>query len=184
MGARSQKERLDSLNRIVPVSRSARFLRRQSPDGAQPPAPDWATLMALPQWALCPPADQNRIAMIATLLQVRPLIDRELSGQKLSALAAMVGEAAFDAICDVAIGEDWPHSIAADTLPAPTQLLQLGMRLLQSSLPSALQSAEMHESGDYPAAKALADTATQIARDTAVAEPEALDQGEETEIAA
>jgi hypothetical protein len=183
MMRRSQKDRLEALNRIMPVSRSARFLRRQSQPSTKAEAPDWATLIALPRWTICNPSDQNRIAMIAALLYARRQIDQELSGQTLSALAALVGENAFDAICDAPIDQDWPQ-LADGPLPAPAQLLPLGMRLLQASLPHPLQVEKPFMENNSASTLALVAAATDIASDTAVDEPEALDVPEDAEMPA
>ena len=105
MHTRLSKIGLQALSGTFAVTRAERFrARMRSPGGFKPV--DWQSLVAIPKCFLCTTPQQHRIAIIAAMLYYRPQIDRELSGAQLSALAAMVSEPVFDAVCETEIHGD------------------------------------------------------------------------------
>jgi hypothetical protein len=159
---------LATLAEYAPTTRGDRFAKAQSrlrsKSVAKPAQKSihktsaFATLKALPTWAGFAKSDQHRIALVAALLQLRPLIDKELSGARLSALAGLVGEERFDAICAEKIDPTWSAKDALSTLPAPSQLLSRGQAILNAALPAGLTSNATGQ--DSSALAELAEVAT------------------------
>ena len=63
--------------------------------------PDLVDLQRPPEWQALRGNDRARLGMMMAGLHCRPLIDAELNGVRLAALADMFGEDEFDAICGV-----------------------------------------------------------------------------------
>jgi hypothetical protein len=76
------------------------------------------------------------IAELVALLDARAAIDGELNGSRLGALAARVGEAQFDRVCDAVIAPAL-YDRGRTALPDPHMLQPLGEALLQSLQRSA-----------------------------------------------
>ncbi len=110
--------------------RGARFARRAS--GL--PAVRFGDLPKLPDWLDASEEQRKRIAAVAGLLRHRRAIDAELSGPRLAALAAAVGEPLFDAVCEAEV----PEMAGAEKLPPPERVLAAGEQLLEAALPLAL----------------------------------------------
>ncbi len=141
--ALSYAAKVDALKSMLPVTRSARFLNRMSQtrmsEKKLEKTCDWSTMLAMPRWALSGKSEQNRIAAICALLHFRQQIDAELSGNRLSALAGLVGEDVFDAACETAIDHAWPLADATAPMPTPTALHSIGWQILNGSLPDHCQ---------------------------------------------
>ncbi|PVX28369.1 hypothetical protein [Sphingomonas pokkalii] len=123
--------RLVRLARHCPEGRGARFARRAQGR----PAVRFGDLAKLPAWLDVPVERRSRIAAAAGLLRYRPAIDAEISGPRLAALAAAVGEALFDAVCEAPV----TGTIDADKLPPPDRVIEAGALLLEAGLPLALR---------------------------------------------
>lgn len=93
-------------------------------------------------------ANRSKVAPVLSLLCAREAIDRELSGRKLSALAAAVGDETFDAVCDCQL-PDVSLDFAIGNLPQPNSLASEGEALLT-------------QVGTYPPLAALAQLASEI----------------------
>jgi len=128
---KARNARLALLARHCGQGRGARFARRASGQ----PAVRFGDLAKLPDWLDAPEEQRVRIAAAAGLLRHRRAIDAELSGPRLAALAAAVGEPLFDAVCEA----DVPEIAGAEKLPPPERVLASGTQLLEAALPLALQ---------------------------------------------
>lgn len=123
--------KLALLARHCGQGRGARFARRASGRLAV----RFGDLAKLPDWLSASEAQRARIAAAAGLLRHRRAIDAELSGPRLAALAAAVGEPLFDSVC----AADVPELAGAETLPPPERVIAAGAQLLEAALPLALQ---------------------------------------------
>lgn len=112
--------------------RAARFARRIAGE-AEPAFADWQRLRLIDRMVA---GRREAIAELAVLLDARAAIDGELNGGRLGALAARVGEAQFDRVCDVVIDQAL-YDRGSAALPDPQMLLPLGTALLQSHQRSA-----------------------------------------------
>ena len=63
------------------------------------------------------------------LLAARPALDRELSGARLAAIAALIGDELLDAVRDADLSAIAPE-VFDDALPPPPALARRGDRLL------------------------------------------------------
>lgn len=147
--------KLALLARHCGQGRGARFARRASGQ----PAMGFGDLAKLPDWLDAPDGQRARIAAAAGLLRHRRAIDAELSGPRLAALAAAVGEPLFDAVCEAEV----PEMAGAEKLPPPERVLAAGAQLLEAALPLALQDR-------FPGARDDAVARDLLARAHAIAE--------------
>ncbi|GAA0745340.1 hypothetical protein CA233_20865 [Sphingomonas sp. ABOLD] len=155
MNRETRAAKLALLARHCGQGRGARFARRAS---GQPPV-SFGDLAKLPDWLDAPEAQRARIAAAAGLLRLRRAIDTELSGPRLAALAAAVGEPLFDAVCEAEV----PEIVSAEKLPSPERVLAVGTQLLEAALPLALQD-------QFPGARDDAAARGLLARAHAIAE--------------
>lgn len=107
-------------------ARAARFARRIAGE-AEPAFADWQRLRQINRVT---ESRRDAIAELVALLDARAAIDRELNGSRLGALAARVGEAQFDRVCDAVIAPAL-YDRGRTALPDPHMLLPLGEALLQ-----------------------------------------------------
>jgi hypothetical protein len=122
--------------------------------------PDFATLVALPDWIALTAEEQTRMAKAVAILLHRLAIDRELSGHKLAALSDAVGETLFDELRDCPL----PANITAtglDRLPRPEDLETIGREQMIAAIPSALALMFPGAAGDIQAS-ALCAIAAQL----------------------
>jgi hypothetical protein len=99
---------------------------------------DFDTLAALPDWALFDDARQIMVGLGAAILDERGAIDRELSGERLAAIAALVGDDIFDRLCDWPL----PNSISVNAtghLPRPEDFSTIGANLRRWAMPASLR---------------------------------------------
>lgn len=134
--------------------RGARFARRL----AGMPGPSFADIGKVPDWLSAEPAQQQRIATLAALLRYRRAIDAELSGTRLAALAATVGEDLLDAACEAPA----PDRSSNLPLPPPQHLHAEGRALLHAALPLPFAH-RFPDARDDPQARDLAARASAIA---------------------
>ncbi len=117
---------------LLGVSASTRRAQRLSLRLAGETPPEFSALAEIPEWTLAN-IDRDHLALACALICNRPLIDREISGQKLASLAEMVGPELFDQICDVEL----PASLTVDSstggLPPPHVLTDQGRALLDKA---------------------------------------------------
>jgi hypothetical protein len=124
-------------------SRAARFRDRQrdrlEPSSVATPTvePDFSAVAALPDWALLDDAAQTKIGLAAAILQARGAIDRELSGERLAAIAAVVGDALFEQLCDCELPDAWSGN--GSRLPRPEDLPAIGAGLCHRAMPRGLR---------------------------------------------
>jgi hypothetical protein len=145
-----------ALAALCPDSRGRRFASR----AAGHARPTFADLAAMPAWAAFDEAVQKRAAFAAGLLAARSAIDRELSGERLGALAEVVGESFFDAVC----AADRPATSDRGLLPLPRpdQLAVHGRDILEAALPAVLRRIVPGAAGNADA-RCIADRAIEIA---------------------
>jgi hypothetical protein len=134
----------------VPDTRGSRFANRLV--GIE--GPTFADLAAVPRWLMLTAEEQARIAMAAGLLQYKGALDRELSGQKLSALADFFGETLVDAVAALPSVE----LTEANSLPPPETLVAQGWSILQRGLPAPFAT-HFSQAANDPDARALAEAA-------------------------
>jgi hypothetical protein len=130
--------------------------------------PDFATLVALPDWIALTAAEQTHMAKAVAVLMHRPAIDQLLSGHKLAALSDAVGEALFDELSDCPL----PANITvtgSDRLPRPEDLETIGREQMLAAIPSALALQYPGAAGDSQAsvlcaiaAELLSETGTDV----------------------
>lgn len=89
-------------------------------------------LAAVPRWLMLPPDQQARVAMAAGLLRHKSALDHELSGQKLAALASMMGEDLVDAVAALPVAD----GVSRGGLPPPEPLVKEGWSMLHRGLPA------------------------------------------------
>jgi hypothetical protein len=108
------------------------------------------SIAALPNWLLWNEEAQDRLAAIIALKLHRNAIDQELSGTKLAAVSAVVGEAIFDALCDAPLeeGQDLTNE-----LPRPEDLVNMGRQYMQRSIPIVFATQFPGATGDSEAIK-------------------------------
>jgi hypothetical protein len=94
--------------------------------------PTFADLAAVPRWLMLVPEDQARVAMTVGLLLHKAALDRELSGQKLAALADVFGEDLVDAVASLPSVE----SSETNSMPPPETLVDEGWSILHRGLPA------------------------------------------------
>ncbi|MFA6118025.1 MAG: hypothetical protein WC729_28830 [Sphingomonas sp.] len=133
--------------------RGARFARRR----AGKPGPRFADIAKVPDWLSAEPGEQHRIAILAALLRYRRAIDAELSGARLAALAAAVGEDLLDAACEAPA----PDRVNNLPLPQPERLHAEGRALLHAALPLPFAQ-RFPDALDDPQARDLAARASRI----------------------
>jgi hypothetical protein len=107
-------------------------------DGQAHPGLDFDTVAALPDWVLVDDARQIMVGLGAAILDERGAIDRELSGERLAVIAALVGNEIFDRLCDWPL----PDSIsvrASGRLPRPEDFSTIGANLRRRAMPAALR---------------------------------------------
>lgn len=61
------------------------------------------SVASLPDWIVLDTETQNLIGVCAAVLNERSAIDRELSGERLSAISAIVGDGLFEDLCEVSL---------------------------------------------------------------------------------
>lgn len=106
------------------LSRGQRFALRI--EGRE--APGFDLIAAPPAWRVAEVGQRRELALLTALLHHRPAIDAELHGPALARLAALVGEARFDAVCEAAL--DGLPLATARALPPPGDLESMGSELL------------------------------------------------------
>jgi hypothetical protein len=86
--------------------RAVQFERRL--ETAQPIVKDadFNSIATLPDWILLRDEDQVLIGLCAAILNERDAIDRELSGERLIAIAAVVGGELFEKLCEVTLTDN------------------------------------------------------------------------------
>ncbi|WP_139810006.1 hypothetical protein [Sphingomonas azotifigens] len=131
MNRETRNAKLVLVARHCGQGRGARFARRARGQSVV----CFGDLAKLPDWLDAPEAQRARIAAAAGLLRHRRAIDAELSGPRLAALAAAVGEPLFDTVCEAEV----PEMVGAEKLPPPERVLAAGRQLLEAALPLALQ---------------------------------------------
>ncbi|MGL5837626.1 MAG: hypothetical protein ACRCY3_03905 [Sphingorhabdus sp.] len=115
---------------------------------------DFAMLAAMPEWMLADEERQALVGLAAAILQARPAIDRELSGVRLAAIAAVVGDALFDRLCDCDLHAIGDMSVTA-RLPRPEDLPAIGAQLRLAALPASLCDGRPIEDGEATRARLL-----------------------------
>jgi hypothetical protein len=127
MSARTARRgiRLEALG--APDTRGSRFANRIA--GVHSPC--FNDLAAVPRWLMLPADLQARVALAAALLRHKSVLDRELSGQKLAALADVTGEDLFDTV----MTSSSEPGASAGALPRPEDLADEGWAILHRSLP-------------------------------------------------
>lgn len=112
----------------VKDTRGSRFANRI----AGVAGPSLSDLAAVPRWLMLPKEQQTKMAMAAGLLPHKNALDRELSGQKLSALANVFGEDLVDAVAAL------PSAVSSEhgSLPTPETLISEGWSILHRGLPT------------------------------------------------
>ncbi len=151
------RAKLAMLNGHGRRGRSRRFLENR--DGY--PAPNFASVAAVPNWMLMDDAAKRGIAKSVALLVRRDAIDRELSGKRLGALADAVGHQILEALCDCPapeVRDIWGRS---GLLPRPEDLEELGSPILEAALPLSLKDRYPGATDDANA-RALVTIATRI----------------------
>ncbi|MBB5710901.1 hypothetical protein [Sphingomonas xinjiangensis] len=138
---------------LAPKGRGARFGARASGNAA----PRYDDLAKLPDWLNQPMEKREQVAALAALLRYRRAIDAELSGPRLAQIAAAVGEALFDAACEVPAWREGPQ-----TLPPPDRLIADGRALMVAALPHSL-SDRFSGARDDASARAIVVRAQHIA---------------------
>ncbi len=113
-------------------ARAARFARHIAGE-AEPAFADWQRRRQIDRMVA---SRRGEIAKLVALLDARAAIDRDLNGSRLSALAACVGEAQFDHVCEAEIASA-VYERGCTKLPDPQRLQDLGEALLQSFVRSA-----------------------------------------------
>lgn len=110
-----------------PISaRALRFSRRLKGEAL----PDFADLQRKDRVDHLANARRDDVAPLVALLDARKAIDAELNGNRLGAIADMVGEERFDRICDVQIPSSI-YELGAATLPQPGSLMRRGETLME-----------------------------------------------------
>jgi hypothetical protein len=133
------------------VGRAARFRSRQQGVGAEAVfVLDFAGVASLPDWIVADHERQHLIGLAAAILQERDAIERELSGDRLAAIAALVGEDLFERLCDIPL-PDTIDSVSAARLRRPEDFAAIGAELRRSAMPAPLRNADVT---DANAAKA------------------------------
>jgi hypothetical protein len=119
--------------------RAARFKQSlAAADGQAHSLLDFDTVAALPDWALFDDTRQIMVGLGAAILDERGAIDRELSGDRLAAIAALVGADIFERLCDLPL----PNSISVNPkghLPRPEDFATIGANLRRWAMPAALR---------------------------------------------
>lgn len=122
--------------------RAARFRSlRQGASSEGIAEPDFACVAALPDWVLADNERQRLVGVAAAILYKRDAIERELSGGRLAAIAALVGDDLFERLCDHPLPED---AGVAETvrLPRPEDFVAIGEELRRAALPDPLRETE------------------------------------------
>ena len=141
--------------------RAARLRRYMEQDNITEAAADFAVIAQMPDWLLLHETQQDNIANAVTILAHRPLIDRELSGARLQALATAIGDDVFDRLCDADISDCGITAENGAMLPRPEDLSALGWQIMKRSLPILLADRYPEANGDAQAA-ALVEIAQRI----------------------
>jgi hypothetical protein len=142
---------LDALG--VADTRGSRFANRM----AGVANPTFTDLAAVARWLMLPSDEQARVAMAAGLLQHKNALDRELSGQKLAALADVIGEDLVDAVAALPSEE----SVETNSLPPPETLVAEGWSILHRGLPDPFVTRFPQAANDADA-RARAETAFEL----------------------
>jgi hypothetical protein len=116
----------------------------------QPSALDFGCVASVPDWIVADPDRQHMIGLAAAILQERDAIERELSGDRLAAIAALVGNDLFEQLCDLSLPEDI-ESGCSGRLPRPEDFAIIGAALRRAAMPAALRDGQP---GDLDPAKA------------------------------
>ncbi len=125
-------------------TRGARFARAS----AAVKGPDFADMAAVPRWMLLSDAQQHRVAQAVGVIRHHAAIMRELSGPRLSLLAAAVGEDLLDAVCaGTPLDDGADHAL----LPRPDQIVGEGWDVMQRGLPTLLAERFANAQGDAQA---------------------------------
>ncbi len=126
--------------------RAARFRSRQAGTAMEP---DFLCVAALPDWALADGKRQEIVGLGAAILEERGAIERELSGGRLAAIAALVGSELFERLCEAPLGQaplGEAGNGAGGRLPRPEDFIAKGEFLRRCAMPAALRGSECSES--------------------------------------
>ncbi len=96
------------------------------------PEASFAGLMRKARFENAAQANRQLVAEVLALLDVRAVIDVELSGKRLSGLAARIGEDLFDRVCECELPDALLSSIHSP-LPKPGDIAAMGEKLLARS---------------------------------------------------
>jgi hypothetical protein len=121
---------------------------------------DFASITALPDWIVANGDRQEQIGVAAAILQARDAIERELSGSRLAAIAALVGDDLFERLCDAPLPEDI-FSASAGRLPRPEDFVTMGRALRRAAMPAPFRDAELSDA-DSVKARMLCDHAAHV----------------------
>ena len=166
---RDLARRLAALDAPISEIRGSRFARRAGMANDTKALVTLADLVNLPDWILCDPDMVDDIAAVTVLLHFHPVIDRELSGPRLSAICECVGEGNYDLVCEAPIPETELIADVETKLPTPDQLIAVGRTMLNQALPITM-AATVSEASGHSEMKALSNIATALvsARKTAL----------------
>lgn len=87
---------------------------------------------SLPDWIVLDTVTQDLIGVCAAILNERSAIDRELSGERLSAISAIVGNALFEDLCEVSLPPQTDKVQNVDFIPRlsrPEDFTAIGQEL-------------------------------------------------------
>lgn len=96
------------------------------------PEPTFADLMRRANLEKAAQANRELVAQVLVLLNARHAIDAELSGRRLSVLAARIGEDLFDRVCECDLPDALLQSARHD-LPRPDMLTAEGDALMEAA---------------------------------------------------
>jgi hypothetical protein len=145
--------------------RAARFkVRLAAAGGRAHKLLDFATVAALPDWVLADDSQQAIIGLGAAILDERGAIDRELSGERLVAIAGLVGDEMFEALCDCPLPDGVLPKLMG-RLPRPEDFAVIGANLRRWAMPTALRD-EIIGDADAKRARLLCDLAAAVADKT------------------
>lgn len=133
---RGWASRARALGADAPSGRGGRWLARREGRALA----GIGELARVPAWAGWEETQRRRLALVTALLHHRPELDRELRSEVLGPLAAMTGEALFDALCNVPTDG---HGGEGD-LPPPSQLGPIGEQLVECAWSQQAESADAY----------------------------------------
>jgi hypothetical protein len=142
-------------------ARASRFRALHDAQTAAPALPqDFASVTALPDWIVADDDQQELIGVAAAMVQARDAIECELSGTRLAAIAALVGDELFERLCDAPLPKGI-DSASAGRLPRPEDFVTIGRALRRAALPAPFREAEL-SNAESAKARLLCDHAAHI----------------------